>query len=357
MKAEQFALFDVPPDWAETWKGMPEFRQQNLMPDSSVIVNFATEEDRIAFARLIGQTVTRFTKSVWYPPAPIGRIVDKRYKTDDVVVPRYPIYVPTKGRYDTALTIKSLEALRVPYFAVIQPQEYDNYRPVVKSGEILTLPAGLDGLVPARNWIKEHSIAAGHARHWQIDDNIRGFFRLNDNLKVRVLTGAFFRTMEEFSDRYTNVAISGPNYKMFAPRKDVRPPLILNTRIYSCSLVNNAIPHMWRDVYNDDTDICLRVLKDGLCTALFNTMLIDKETTMAVKGGNTDIYQGDGRLKMAESLQRQHPDVVKITMKWGRPQHHVNYKVFRGNKLIPKPGIQPKEEIDNFGMMLEVDQA
>ena len=57
---------------------------------------------------------------------------------------------------------------------------------------------------------------------------------------------------------------------------------------------------------------------------------------MTMKGGNTDeLYKDDGRLKMAESLRDQHPDIVTITQKWGRPQHQVDYKVFK-QQLIPK---------------------
>lgn len=33
----------------------------------------------------------------------------------------------------------------------------------------------------------------------------------------------------------------------------------------------------------------------------------------------------------------QHPDIVSITEKWGRPQHHVDYHIFRRNRLVPKP--------------------
>jgi hypothetical protein len=79
------------------------------------------------------------------------------------------------------------------------------------------------------------------------------------------------------------------------------------------------------------------VLKGGLCTVLFNAFLAKKRPTMEMAGGNTDeLYAGDGRLRMAESLREQHPDLVKVTSKWGRPQHHVNYKVFRKTRLIPR---------------------
>jgi hypothetical protein len=72
-------------------------------------------------------------------------------------------------------------------------------------------------------------------------------------------------------------------------------------------------------------------------------------------GGNTDeLYKDDGRLKMAESLREQHPDVVKITTKWGRPQHHVDYHIFRRNKLKLKPGIVVPDGVDDLGMNLKV---
>jgi hypothetical protein len=60
---------------------------------------------------------------------------------------------------------------------------------------------------------------------------------------------------------------------------------------------------------------------------------------MTMRGGNTDeLYlqneKFDGRLEMAKSLQRQHPDVVKIVHKWGRWQHSVDYRPFKSNALI-----------------------
>jgi hypothetical protein len=105
--------------------------------------------------------------------------------------------------------------------------------------------------------------------------------------------------------------------------------------------------------YNDDTDLCLRLLKDGYCTALFNAFLINKRTTMTTKGGMTDYYEKTNqRLEFVRELQRAHPDVVKITRKWGRWHHHVNYKPFAGNKLIRRPGVEISKGVDNYGMTL-----
>lgn len=73
------ALFENPPAWTEHWGGMPKFEQRDLSPLQSIYVHFRNEEDRRAFAALVGQTITSQTRSIWYPPAEIGRMVDKRY--------------------------------------------------------------------------------------------------------------------------------------------------------------------------------------------------------------------------------------------------------------------------------------
>ena len=64
------------------------------------------------------------------------------------------------------------------------------------------------------------------------------------------------------------------------------------------------------------------MLAGGLCTVQFNAFLIDKATTGTMTGGNADeLYQGDGRLKMARSLERMWPKVVETKRRFGRPQH------------------------------------
>jgi TET-Associated Glycosyltransferase len=350
-QGEQMSLMDIPDDYQAAWKGMPEYNQKDLMPWKTLKVHFRNADDRSAFSELLNQRLTPETRFVWFPTSQILTAKDKVWTSD--IRPRYPIFVPTKGRSDSRLTIKTLEEMVVPYSAVVVRDEVEAYSRVINHdlGKILVLPDDVKGLVPTRNWIKHFSIAQGDRRHWQIDDNINGFFRLCNNTKIKVNTSAVFRAMEDFSDRYTNVAISGPNYVFFAKRKQKIPPFLWNTRVYSCSLVNNEMPYFWRDVYNDDTDICLRALKDGNCTVQFNAFLSGKSTTMTVKGGNTPIYQGDGRRLMAESLLRQHPDVVTITEKFGHVQHQVNYSPFKRNKpLLADNAI----EASDYGMELVV---
>jgi hypothetical protein len=274
--------------------------------------------------------------------------------------PRYPVYVISKGRWDSRYTVKALEKMNVPYKLVIEPQEHDLYACYVKEDRILDLPFSNlgHGSIPARNWVWEHALESGAKRHWIIDDNINGFYRLNENLKTPVVTGTIFRAMEDFAERYENVALAGPHYFMFASRKCKLPPFYKNHRIYSCILIKNDLLYRWRGRYNEDTDLSLRVLKDGWCTILFVAFLAFKERTMSMKGGNTaELYKGDGRLKMAETLCELHPDVAKITRKWGRWQHQVDYRPFKKNRLILREGVTIPQGVNNYGMVLEVDPA
>lgn len=267
--------------------------------------------------------------------------------------PKYPIYIPSKDRADSRLTIKALEKINVPYRVVIEPSQFDSYANHVPQEKILVLPKDDMKLIGARNWIKQHSINEGHEKHWQLDDNISAFNRLNRNYQVKVTSGTIFRCAEDFCDRYENIAFAGFQYDFFAKAKTLLPAFYINTRIYSCTLVDNKFNYKWRSIYNDDTDVCLQALKDGLCTVLFYAFIQEKSQTMKVSGGNTDqLYQGDGRLKMAQSLQDLHPDVASVTWKFNRWQHHVDYSPFKKNKLIKKDSVKINEGINNYGMKL-----
>ena len=52
---------------------------------------------------------------------------------------QFPIYIPSKGRADSRLTIKALEEMGVPYTVVVEEQEYSEYAKVVPKKNILVL--------------------------------------------------------------------------------------------------------------------------------------------------------------------------------------------------------------------------
>lgn len=281
--------------------------------------------------------------------------------------PQFPLYIVSKGRHESRLTSRTLEGMKVPYFIVVEAQEFDAYAAVIDRSKILVLDPSYQrdydtfddlgdtksrGPGPARNFVWDHAIASGAKWHWVMDDNISYFFRLNRNMKIPVSTGAIFRAMEDFCLRYRNIAMAGPNYFMFASRKQKAKPFVTNTRIYSCNLIRNDVPFRWRGRYNEDTDLSLRMLKAHWCTVQFNAFLQGKAPTQSVPGGNTsDFYAREGTLAKSKMQVAMHPDVSKLVWRFGRWHHHVDYKPFKNNPLLLRDGVSA-QGVDNYGMEL-----
>ncbi len=276
--------------------------------------------------------------------------------------PKNPIFVISKGRWESRLTSKTFERTNIPYRIVIEPQEYDDYVKFINKEKIIKLPFSNlgQGSIPARNFVWDFAIKEGHKKHWIIDDNIYDFYRFNRNAKNIVEDGTIFKCAEDFVDRYENIMLSGFNYCKFCIASEKYPPYLFNTRIYSTILIDHRLDLRWRGKYNEDTDLSIRTLKLGYCTVQFNAFLAEKATTMRLKGGNTDsIYQNenldyqDGVLEKSKSLQEQHPDVAKVVWRWNRWHHFVDYSVFKRNKPIFKKDIKIPKGIDNYGMKLK----
>lgn len=70
-------------DWEKNWEGMPEFNQNDLNPWQSVKVHFANVADRDAFAKLLAQTITDKTKSIWYPKLEKADLMSVSYQSQE----------------------------------------------------------------------------------------------------------------------------------------------------------------------------------------------------------------------------------------------------------------------------------
>jgi hypothetical protein len=292
--------------------------------------------------------------------------------------PKHPVYVISKGRSESMLTSRSLARMKVPHYIAIEPQDEELYEKALDKFNIrpyvtlLIAPFSNHGDGPgrARNWCWDHSISIGAEKHWVLDDNIADFYRLQKNKRVRVESGAIFRAAEDFVDRYENVPIAGFQYRFFIAPNSKYPPYVKNTRIYSTLLIDNKCKHRWRGRYNEDTDICLQVLKDGDCTIQFNAFLQGKAATQTVKGGNTEEFyhkegadegkwienvNSEGTRNKSQMLVDLHPDVARMVWRYKRWHHYVDYSPFKKNELRLKPDVKIPEGNNNYGMRFATD--
>jgi hypothetical protein len=67
MNEIQEELISVNKSWQNEWIDMPEFVQDKKTEYKSLIIRFDCEQDFTDFQKLIGQKLTKKTKSIWFP--------------------------------------------------------------------------------------------------------------------------------------------------------------------------------------------------------------------------------------------------------------------------------------------------
>lgn len=334
---------------------MPEYKINKIkLSTYTIYLENLTKNKRDDLIKLSNYPV--YNNSIWIPTKPkdLTKYSNKKWISKQENKPKYPIYIISKGRWEQRFTSKFLERNNIDYKIVVEPSEFKNYSEVIDKNKILVLPKNYKnkGSIPARNFVLNHSRKNGDKRHWILDDNIKGYFRYNDSVRVPCENACVFRCIEDYVDRFENIKMAGHNYSMFAI-SPTNQPIIKNTRIYSSILLSNDT-FEWRGKYNEDTDLSLRILKEGYSTALFNVFLAIKEQTLKNKGGNTDsIYSVKNALfKKADSLRKQHPDVAVVKKRFGRTHHYVDYTPFKNNEFILKDNIKINKKTNNYGLYL-----
>ena len=241
--------------------------------------------------------------------------------------PKYPVYIISKGRADVGYTANFMLKDKIDFKVVIEPQEFKEYARFYDEKLLMVTPFSNlgKGSIPVRNFIWEDSIKNGHEKHWCFDDNIHSIRYQWNGRRIKCNGNLGIHAVEKFTDRYENIAISGMNYTFFVP-PGTRKPYYQNCRVYSNLLIRNDVDFRWRGRYNEDTDLCLQALSKDWCTVLVNAFMIEKNATMSMKGGNaTELYVGDGRLRMARELKEAWPYVVEVKRVYGRPQHRIKF--------------------------------
>ena len=363
--------------WKSQWQDMPEFTQEANEAYRTVTMKFRSKEDYDEFSQKIGQEVTDKTKSIWHPKLNVTKNLELRWVQESRTNPEHPMYIVSKGRADTMITSRSFARMQIPHYIVIEPQDELAYEEALDNFDIrkyvtlLVAPFSNHGDGPgrARNWAWDHSMTIGATSHWVFDDNISDFYRLHNNERIRFESGVGFQIMEDFVNRYDNIYIAGPQYRFFIAPDQSYPAFVANTRIYSALLIRNDCKHRWRGRYNEDTDICLRVMKDGDVCLQFNAFLQGKCATQTVAGGNTAEfyhaenadneefketgYNTEGTVNKSQMLVDMHPDVARLVWRYGRWHHWVDYGPFKTNTPILKTGLNIPTEVNNYGMTLD----
>ena len=84
MKPDTSLFEGMPEDErASEWRGMPEFNQPDNGAVRQIIVSFSDQAGIEEFAKLVGQNITKKTKSIWFPNREKNNVVDLFYVNED----------------------------------------------------------------------------------------------------------------------------------------------------------------------------------------------------------------------------------------------------------------------------------
>jgi hypothetical protein len=238
------------------------------------------------------------------------------------------------------------------YRVIVEPQEYDLYTKHLPRSKLLKLDMDFkrkydtcDGIPydenprvgsgAARSFGWDTARREGAPWHWIVDDNIQEFYVYNNNKKYHARYDTF-AAIERFAGKYENVVMAGMQYEGFTAQIAKQPPIIINTRIFSCNLIRTDAPFKWRGRYNEDVILSLDMLEAGWCTILFRTYLCDKMATQKMKGGNTDELYRQGTEAKSRLLKSVYPGKVELVMRYGRHHHRVDFSRYT-QRLIRRP--------------------
>jgi hypothetical protein len=244
----------------------------------------------------------------------------------------YPIYIPSKSRFEKNPTADYLIENRVNFFLVIEPQDEINYSKY--KDYILVMPDNNRGLAYARNFCKNHAYKNNTKWHWQVDDNIESFgFRIGGK-NIKTPPKKPLKEIEKWTHKYSGIGMMGMKHVLFAwaASKDV----CFNKQCPSSILVKNDIPAYWNDNIVEDTDFALQVLFAGYCTVEFQKVLMFKMPTGKMKGGCEHEYVNNGRAFRQLNLVNKWKPHFELTTQYGRTKIKPS-RVWKAFKQRPRP--------------------
>jgi len=128
---------------------------------------------------------------------------------------KYPVYIPSKGRAGLATTPNLLGGLQ-PILAVEAP-EADAYKGAFPHADILALDPVRDrGVQRARQACLEHARRLGVKAHWQLDDDLTRFCRVENRRARDCFAVDALAYGEGIMDAYARVGMVGYNTREYA---------------------------------------------------------------------------------------------------------------------------------------------
>lgn len=229
--------------------------------------------------------------------------------------PRFPLYVPTRGRAGSATTPELLRAAGLPYRLVVEPAETAAYAAAYPDAELVVLDRDGAGIAFARRAAQDHAERTGAAFAWQLDDDLRAVkLSRPDGDKRReepIGIGRALAIVEAVVGRFDGIGAAG--LKHLAWSRSERLDVAVNRNVAVAALLATGTGIAFRDGTIEDADHTLQLLAGGWSSVLFTRLVYQTPATGSEPGGNTEVtHTRDSREARARRTQELWPGAFRL---------------------------------------------
>jgi DNA repair photolyase len=213
----------------------------------------------------------------------------------------YPIYVFSKGRHNSATTMKLLDAARINYSLVILNEELQQYQSKYPNTDILTVSE--PGILFARKTIYDRAKEEGYPYIWMLDDDISSF--KNEESEV-CSPRAALSVMERFVGDYNNIAVLSMANDELIPEKYIVNSSLLRNSVYLVNLLTGiSFDEITTEVL-EMTSFAMANITKGFTTVLHNSF--SYQESIALSGGCTSLYFSGEQEKSVLQILEKYPE-------------------------------------------------
>jgi glycosyltransferase involved in cell wall biosynthesis len=245
----------------------------------------------------------------------------------------WPIFVATKGRAKVRNTINLLEALDIPYLAVVEPDEERKYRKYISS--YLTLSKNNRGLAYVRQWVLDYARECDMNWFWMLDDDITKFYRVEKGKCIVESADKVLLTAQKlFKEAGDSLAQGSLEYQQFG--WSAKKSFSLNSY---CDVVVAIHAQRVGDVkfrketdLKVDRDFTLQLLAKGMLTMRACHCCFSAPKNGSNEGGLQKDYEGGWRERQSslEMVRLWGSKICKLFVKPdGRNDCKINWRLFR----------------------------
>ncbi len=237
----------------------------------------------------------------------------------------YPVYIPSKGRAETATTPKLLEQVNIPYTLVVEQQEARDYIKHFPNARVTVLNESHRGIAYARNAILEYARSDHPGWYWMIDDDIKQFYRLQDTIFLND-TARVLEDVEKLVNQHQRLAQATIGRKN---RTKQKLPLCWNVSCCGCVCNHADRVGTYREHVQEDTDMSLQVVSAGYMTVQFNHIVLSTPLRGQNTGGLQEAYARKDPLEWSQNLVNIWGSAIcRIKKTKSAVKVHVNWDYF-----------------------------